>query len=77
MFWDFIILICIHSITELQYDMKQDPIPTVKAPPYLWHSSLRVQRTQLLGTWVKDSSSVGYYFGEYMIIRYLDPSGLA
>ena len=26
-----------------------------------------------LGTWVSDSSYVGYYFGEYMIIRYLDP----
>ena len=35
--------------------------------------SLRVQRTQQLGTAVEDSSYVGYYFGEYVTIRYLDP----
>ena len=37
---------------------------------------LRVQRTQQLGTRVWESSYVGYvgyYFGQYMIIRHLDP----
>ena len=33
----------------------------------------RVQRTQQLRTRVSDSIYVGYFFAEYMIIRYLDP----
>ena len=37
--------------------------------------TLRLQRTQQLGTQVEDSSCVAQYLGEYMMIRYLDPSG--
>ena len=35
--------------------------------------TLRVRRTSLLGTWFTDSSFLGQYLGEDMILRCLDP----